>query len=415
MAASLPEPAVLAAAKDTLYPDVDDEPDRYAVTETQFTRREWGEWEIPAAIRDRLAPFNVVRLASGEPDLLGVGMPAPPVLDGDAASQPVVAVEAKGVTRDGVVDVARGIEQAHAHLPEVNLGYVAAPLAGVTATDRALAREVNVGIVGVRDPGSAKLLEPARVTGAGDFSTDIEAIRFQAKTHRLTEGSFPVNHPKNFLGYALALAAEGETDEVYAERVIAAPHAGRRGAILLGLVAARPRGDTLTQVGAEVVRFARHHHGSLDAALDVFDGWTGKRARFTSYAPRWAQLARSVTVGYEPTALVVDALEQLHAAGRDAPTLPEVARRAVELNPPLAVEVFFSRDARDRVLTRDGDLEEDALEEPSVYKSGIYFQFKAQLYHVGLLTSRGTDDAAAALTDEWCLEEPVGLAVPREW
>jgi hypothetical protein len=75
MAATLTEPAVLAAAKDTLYPDLDSNTGTYAVTETQFTTSNWGGWEIPAELRHRLAPCNTIRLTDGEPDLLGVGMP----------------------------------------------------------------------------------------------------------------------------------------------------------------------------------------------------------------------------------------------------------------------------------------------------------------------------------------------------
>jgi hypothetical protein len=410
MAATLREPAVLAAAKDRLYPETLDESGRYAVTETQFTVDTWSDWTVPMAIRERLAPYNAIRLASGEPDLLGVGMPDAAVLNGDAASRPVVAVEAKGTTTDGHVDVAGGIQQAHSHLPSVNLGYVAAPAAWVTDTDRAMARELNVGILGVVDSTSAELLEPARVTGAGDVSTDVDAIRFQAKAHRLTAGSFPVNHPKNFIGYPLALAAEAATDPLYADHVIDLPEAGRRGAILLGLVADRPDGDALTHAGAEAVRFARQHHGSVGGALEQFDDWTGKTARFTTYAPRWAQLARSVAMAYEPTQLVVEALERLEADGRSPATLPELAREAVEVDRALAIEVFLNRRSRERVLTRDGAVLEGALTDPGVFKSGIHFQFKAQLYHVGLLTSRGTDDAEAALADEWQLEESVGQA-----
>jgi hypothetical protein len=91
---------------------------------------------------------------------------------------------------------------------EANLGYVAAPIQSFTDTARSLARDLNVGILGVHDLDTVECVEPARATGAGDFARDIQAIRFQATTHRLTEGSFPVNHPKNFLGYALAVAAE---------------------------------------------------------------------------------------------------------------------------------------------------------------------------------------------------------------
>jgi len=118
----------------------------------------------------------------------------------------------------------------------------------VSLTDvaRAQARNLNVGVVAVEDTDSARVVEPARVTGAGEFSTTINAVRLRATTHRLTAGSFPVNHPKNYLGYALALAADGDTDTVHADNVINAISGGRRGAILLNLVDDQPNGDLLT-------------------------------------------------------------------------------------------------------------------------------------------------------------------------
>jgi hypothetical protein len=126
MAATLAEPAVLAAAKETLYPDLPDTTDQYAVTETQFTQSTWGGWTIPEDLRDRLAPYNTIRLSEGEPDLLGVGMPAPEVLNADAATTPVTVIEAKGHNTDpSAADVRQGITQVHTHLSEVNLGYVA--------------------------------------------------------------------------------------------------------------------------------------------------------------------------------------------------------------------------------------------------------------------------------------------------
>lgn len=408
MASTLAEPVVLAAAKDALYPDIENRPRRYAVTDTQFAVDSWGGWAVPTEIHDRLRPFNAVRLRTGEPDILAVGMPEADVLDAEAASTPVVAVEAKGHnTTPEAADVTRGIEQVHARLPEVNLGFVAAPAESVTGTARSLAREIGVGVLGVHRDESVALVEPARVTGAGEFSTGIEAIRFQASAHGLTEGSFPVNHPKNFLGYALALAATGDSRDVYEAHVIRAVSGGRRGAILLGLVDDRSDGDYLTHLGAEVVRFAREQHGSVEDALEEFDGWAGRTTRFTELAPRWAQLARSVTIEYEPTQLVVDALEQLHRDGIQAVTLPDLFRRTCALNQPLAVEVFVTRNRREDVLDSHGELVDDALHDPTVYKSGAYFQFKAQLYHVGLLTAGGTDDGTAALSDEWTLEQPV--------
>jgi hypothetical protein len=411
MAVTLAEPAVLAAAKDTLYSDIDSSPDQYAVTETQFTQSTWGGWKIPDALRDRLAPYNTIRLNAGEPDLLGVGRPATDVLNGDAPTTPVSVIEAKGDNSDpAAADVARGITQAHAHLPEVNLGYVAAPAASITDTARAQARSLNVGVIAVKDTETARVVEPARVTGAGEFSTTIDAVRLQATTHRLTNGSFPVNHPKNYLGYALALAADGDTEAVYADKVINAISGGRRGAILLSLVDDQPTGDSLTHLGAEIVRYARQQHGTVMAALAEFDTWTGRSTRFTELAPQWAQLARSVAIQYEPTKLIINALEILHEGGvRDA-SLAGVALEATRINQPLAVEVFFTQNRRDDVLTADGAINESVLMDPAVYKSGIHFHFKYQLYHLGILTTGGTDDKGEVLNNTWRLEQAVGLS-----
>ncbi|MFD1513474.1 hypothetical protein [Halomarina rubra] len=407
--AALAEPTVLAAAKDALYPDISNQPSHYAVTETQFTQTQWGSWPIPESVRDRLAPFNTIRLSSGEPDLLGVGMPSTDVLNAEAAKTPVVAIEAKGSNlHPAKADIGRGIEQAHSHLPEVNLAYVAAPMQSITPTARSLARDLNIGVIGVESDDSVTFVEPARISGAGEFSTGVEAIRFQASTHGLTEGSFPLNHPKNYLGYALALAADGETETVYAENIVDDPGGGRRGAIILGLIDAREDGEYLTHAGAEVVRFGQAQCGSVDAALTQFDDWAGKRMRFTRYAPRWAQLARSVTMGYEPTKLIVDALESLHRDGMAAPTFPQLVKRACDLNQPLGVEVFFTQGRRDDVLTPDGEIDQSQMDDPDVYKSGSYFQYKAQLFHVGLVTTRGTDDGEEAVSDTWQLEHPLG-------
>ncbi len=410
MAATLTEPTVLAAAKDTLYPNLNDSQDHYAVTETQFTKSSWGGWEIPPDLRQRLAPYNTIRLADGEPDLLGVGMPALEVLNAEAASTPVAVIEAKGDNSDpSEADIRTGINQAHGHLSEVNIGYVAAPVQSISDQARALARELNIGIIGVESPNDATLIEPARVTGVGDFSTTIDAIRFQATTHRLTEGSFPVNHPKNYLGYPLALAVDGDTNDVYSKNVINSVSGGRRGAILLGLIDNRPDGETLTHLGAEVVRFARTQHGTVNAALNEFTSWKGRSTPFTDLAPRWAQLARSVAIQYEPTQLLIEALERLHERGIKPATIDAVVKEACSINQPLAVEVFFTKSSREDVLTADGNIDKSALTDPTVYKSGIHFQFKYHLRHVGLLTMGGTDDKEKVLSDNWELNHAVRL------
>jgi len=142
---------------------------------------------------------------------------------------------------------------------------------------------------------------------------------------------------------------------------------------LLNLVDDQPTGEPLTHLGTEVERFTRQQHETVTAALTEFDTWTGRSTRFTELAPRWAQLARSVAIQYEPTRLIITALERLHQHRTRDATLADVALEATRINQPLAVEVFFTRNRRDDVLTADGDIDESVLADTTVYKSGIRF------------------------------------------
>ncbi len=45
-----------------------------------------------------------------------------------------------------------------------------------------------------------------------------------------------------------------------------------------------------------------------------------------------------------------------------------------------------------------------------MYKSGTHSQFKYQLYHLGTLTTGGTDDKSNVLSNTWRLEQPIGGA-----
>lgn len=109
--ASVTEPRVLAHTKGRLFP-ADAEPNTYAVTDTQFATDEWLHGQpIPDAIRDRLAPYNHVRIGSGYPDLVGVGLLEDDLLAieriGDGS--PLIAGEAKGDAGNRPPVVERGV------------------------------------------------------------------------------------------------------------------------------------------------------------------------------------------------------------------------------------------------------------------------------------------------------------------
>ena len=409
-AAALSEPRVLAHTKRRLFPDDGDEAS-YVVADTQFASDEWLRGRpIDPQIRSTLAPFNHVRVGSGYPDLVGVATLESDLLAVDRLGDdpPLIAVEAKGYASDGV-DTQRGILQAYDRLHEANAAYVAAPADAITATDRTLARELNVGVLGVDARGEVTALEVPRVVG-NRTSTEATALRFQASVQGVADNSFGLNHPKNYLGYPLAHYADGDTERLLsAYKVVGAADEARRGAAFLGLIEDGHRVE-LTPLGREVVRFAKARYGTAEAALEEFEGWYRSRTRFVDLAPTWGQLARRVVFAYPATELLVEELQRLHDDGASEPTLVDLVVRMHRLHPSFAVELFVRGDeaVRRRVLTEDGDLRPRALEDGSIYHSPTVFQLKAMLYHAGILTERGAEPHRLDPTDDvWALREPV--------
>ncbi|ELY61471.1 hypothetical protein C491_01397 [Natronococcus amylolyticus DSM 10524] len=407
---SLTEPEVLADAKRGLFPD--DGGPAYAVADTQFSREEWLPGRaVDPDVRDRLAPFNHVRIGGGYPDLVGVGRLEPEFVAVDRLGDepPLVAVEAKGYASDGV-DTQRGIVQAYDRLGEANAAYLAAPASAVSETDRTLARELNVGVLGVESDGGVAPLEVPRVVG-NRTTTEATAIRFQASAQGVANQSFGLNHPKNYLGYPLAHYADGDTETLLTTYdVVGAVDDARRGAVFLGLLEAAPGGAELTSLGEEVVRFAKHNYGSCKGALSEFEAWYRSRKRFVDLAPAWGQLARRVVFDYPATELLVTELQGLHRDGSREPSLVEFVTYLHELHPTFAVELFVRGDrrVRRRALTTDGELRREALEDGATYHAPTVFQLKTMLYHVGILTERGREPHRLEPTsDVWALRESV--------
>ncbi|WP_417936251.1 hypothetical protein [Haloarcula onubensis] len=410
--AALPEPQVLAHAKRRLFPE-DDQSETYAVVDTQFAGGEWLAGQpIDEAVREALAPFNHVRVGSGYPDLVGVRALESDLLAVERLGEdpPLVAVEAKGVTEHGGVDTQRGIVQAYDRLGEANAAYVAVPAAAVTGADRTLARELNVGVLGVDASGRVDPVETPRVVG-NRSSPEATAIRYQASAQGVADKSFGLNHPKNYLGYPLAHYADGSTEQLLADNeVVRAVDDARRGAAFLGLVTEGAAGVDLTPLGREVVRFAKARYGSVERALAEFQSWYRSSRCFYDLAPDWADLARRVVFAYPATRLLVEELQTMHDDGFERPTLVELVRYLHEVHPTFAVEVFLrgDEDVRSRALTAEGDLRTGPLREGRSYHAPTVFQLKAMLYHTGILTERGAEPSNLDPTaDVWALRERV--------
>lgn len=410
-ASSLSEPRVLAHAKRRLFPDPGDE-DAYAVVDTQFAVEEWLAGEpIESKVREQLVPFNHVRVGSGYPDLVGVRKLESELLAVERFGDqpPLIAVEAKGYAGNDAVDVERGVVQAYDRLHEANAAYVAAPERAISQSARTLARELNVGMLGVTASGTVTPLEIPRVIG-NRTSDDAEAIRFQAKAQGVADKSFGLNHPKNYLGYPLALLHSEDTDAVLAEYVVGAVDDARRGASFLGLVDERPDRVTLTQLGEEVVRFALNRYGTVEVALQEFEAWQGSQSRFCDVASEWGLLTRRVVWAYPATKLLVTELQTMHDDGIREPSLVDLVEWLHVQHSTFTVELFLrgNDNVRSRVLGEDGTLQTAQLEDGNVFHSPTVFQLKAMLYHSGILTERGAEPHRLdPPTDVWQLREPL--------
>ncbi len=415
--ASLTEPAVLAHAKRRLFPD-DDDPHAYAVADTQFARDEWlPGTPIPRSIRTQLAPFNHVRIGSGYPDLVGVRSLEPDLLAVERFGDrpPLVAIEAKGYKRNGTVDVERGVVQAYDRLHEANAAYVSVPRAAVSTSARTLARELNVGLLGVTEDGDVAVLEAPRLVGTRTAG-EATAIRFQATAQGVADKSFGLNHPKNYLGYPLALYHPADTEEVLAEYVVGETDGARQGAAFLGLIEERPDHVALTPLGREVVRFALDGYGSVDAALREFDEWRRSRMRFCELAPEWGLMARRVLWAYPATQLLVEELQTMADDGITAPSLIDLVEWLHVQHPTFTVELFVrgTEVVRGRVLDRDGKLQRNELVDGNVFHSPTVFQLKALLFHAGVLAERGAEPhRLEPETDSWALREPLDGSATR--
>ena len=410
VAGELTEPTVLAATKQELF--VPEPENGYVITDTQFAQERWVDNQpIDEDIKSVLAPFNHVRIGSGYPDLVGVSH-----LDSEFLAverfgdePPLIAIEAKGYTQAGKVDVERGVLQAYDRLHEANVAYISCPVNAISQTDRTLARELNVGVLGIDQEGTSHVLEQPRIVG-NRTSDEATALRFQAGAQGVADKSFGLNHPKNYLAVPLATYHTDETAALIDTHVVSAVDGAIQGAVFLGLVVEAGSEFHLTTLGQEVVRFALREYGSVETALQQFETWKRSRKRFTEIAPRWGQLTRRIVFDYPATELLVTELQQMHDDGLASPTLSTLVQWLHTQHPTFTIELFVRGDEgiRERVLTEDGELREGELSDGNIYHSPTVFQLKAMLYHAGILTQRGSEPSNLDPdTDNWALSEPL--------
>jgi hypothetical protein len=266
-----------------------------------------------------------------------------------------------------------------------------------------------VGVLGVADDGTVIPAEVPRVVG-NRASSDATAIRFQATAQGVANRNFPLNHPKNYFAYPLALYHEDDTDAVLADYVVDAADSARKGAAFLGLVEEWPDRVELSPLGAEVLRFALNRYDSVDDALRAFEDWKGSPKRFCELAPQWGELTQRVMWSYPATQLLVEELQTMHRDRFPNPSLADFVEWLHRHHSTFTVELSLkgTETVRSHVLKESGGLRTEGLKDGNVFYSPTVFQLKAMLFHSGILTERGAEPHRLdPTTDRWALREPL--------
>lgn len=407
---TLIEPRVLAEAKEFLLPPGPEH--GYAMVDSQFKTDSWGQAVVEESIRSDLEPINSLQMASGQPDAI-LAPPKPETYRGDIADTvtvlPLAVIEAKGETTQNRPNTTRAaITQAHAHLQEANLGFAAVPYSSISQTDRSLAQELNVGLLAVAE-NDVEIVEKPRLVGTETTPT-VETLRFHARLGGTAVESLKKNHPKNALGYVLAVQHPEDTENVFEDYVIASVSDARLDSAALGLVSMSVEGLRLTLAGKEAVRTIRYHYGGIESALEEVDNLTGSSSRFIDGCPVMGTVVRQSLLSYPPTQVLMEILGDLANQGYPEPNLAQVAKAVAAEHPDFALDLFVSTRFEDRkaILTdhSDSSLDKSMFENGDIYSTHTTFQYKAMLYHVGLLTERGTDTKSELdpTSEVWALE-----------
>jgi hypothetical protein len=148
----------------------------------------------------------------------------------------------------------------------------------------------------------------------------------------------------------------------------------------------------------------------VNSALAAIDDQSGRAERFIDVLPVMGVVTRQALLEYEPTKILLDTLDSLAGRGDTSPSLATVAKTIARRRPTFALKFFVAPEDRDDVReSGSGQVNLEKFDDGMIYSTNTTFQYKAMLYHTGILTTRGNDtkaelDPSSAL---WALEDPL--------
>jgi hypothetical protein len=103
-------------------------------------------------------------------------------------------------------------------------------------------------------------------------------------------------------------------------------------------------------------------------------------------------VARDAILQYPPTQELLNVLNNIAEEGSEKFRVDQVAKRLARRRPEFAIDLFLSTDPKTRrEALRDQEMRLDVFDREENYHTNTLFQYKAVLFHTGLLTSRGLD------------------------
>lgn len=258
--------------------------------------------------------------------------------------------------------------------------------------------------------------------------------------------TYDLNHPKSYVGYAVAFKVGGgrdEADRLTKEYVVGGAGMARRGAENMGLIAHERDGRqhvySLTERGEWLCSRAPEcfEAADLEGVLETFDEMRGARERFVSRFPEFGEIAPDVLLGDPVITRFVDLLREIHRDRLEtdydyALTTPELFWDCFERDPVFAGQFFIRDHEGIREIVFGGsadpatwtDLETvDVSLEPiqygrmedgdPVYRTATTFQLANLMWHMGVTQSKGAQSKDLAQQGpedtgpqdvEWALE-----------
>ncbi len=230
-----------------------------------------------------------------------------------------------------------------------------------------------------------------------------------------------LNHPKNYLGFALAFSIASSTDETKElldkYSIVNDFEKAKNGAIELGYVSTDDGEYELTERGEAIVGLAEEEYCSVEKGLESFGDLYGSPKRFVQVRPEWTEFLQTSILAVPPFERLIGGIQEI-LSERVAPTeeleLPKMFGELYLNDPKFALALFLDSETRRRFedLSLDpddigGSLPEE-LYNPGNYFSRTIFSLKSFLWHAGILTTKGREASKLHPTDEhylWGLEE----------